>query len=737
MKTCISIDLAALSGYADLTSGTHSITVVAKADGYRSSVHSEAVSYTKQLPQLTTPAISLSGTVISITNYNDTSAYSNLLFSWWADTPSGGQVNLGDAYNGVKELDLASEGIQSIFEGAGRGTYSIWVIALADNYTASEHSNEISYTYVPQLTTPVIGINSTNSSVVEVTNYVLYTDPVENSVCTWMLENEGGEQYTKSGSEFYIEWDSFLREKGATSGAYTITCQASADDYKTSEWSSGVEVAYVALSQLPTPTFVIGDDNVLRITNTADYEGFENVVFHLNILSVDETSETPTLTVSGNTLDLRGYIDENMESTIDDKQYSIWVYATADNGLNSEGSGTTTWYYPVSLPTPTIAFDTTDTAALSITNYSSFPSGTIFWLYKDGEEVAELGNVDGKNLSDYDWDAGTYSIQVGATCDGYTATISDSLTFTVALPTPSITISSRGLLTVSNYSDYSTYTNVTFNCHLMDYDEIEYNTTFSGSTFDLKEYIETFIDEDSSNEFTVAVKVSATDCPDSAYCAGVNYVYSEYDFDVTVGDGFSISYEGNTPDAVIIDPSNLATYTDDGGVLEFGAATAGTGTVTIAYGNLGEGQYETSTVYKVRVSEAATKSAVGTWYFNDTIDLSSATSLSMNVDFSLQNDITTKVWNSGGTSYTTTTILKDSFYDICAVYNPDKIEEWLMYYGKNSSGTKLSEQVYHYSYSEGYQWDVATARTITITGGTDAENADLIAWLEANATKQS
>ena len=34
-------------------------------------------------------------------------------------------------------------------------------------------------------------------------------------------------------------------------------------------------------------------------------------------------------------------------------------------------------------------------------------------------------------------------------------------------------------------------------------------------------------------------------------------------------------------------------------------------------------------------------------------------------------------------------------------------------------------------------WQKQALRVITITGGADAENADLIAWLEANATRQA
>ena len=53
--TRISIDLTTLSGWSSLSSGTHNITIVAKADGYRDSEPSEGVTVTKQ--SATTPTL--------------------------------------------------------------------------------------------------------------------------------------------------------------------------------------------------------------------------------------------------------------------------------------------------------------------------------------------------------------------------------------------------------------------------------------------------------------------------------------------------------------------------------------------------------------------------------------------------------------------------------------------------------------------------------------------------------
>lgn len=52
----VSIDLTSLSGWGNVTSGSHNIQVVAKADGYRDSEKSTVVSFTKTPPLVTIPA---------------------------------------------------------------------------------------------------------------------------------------------------------------------------------------------------------------------------------------------------------------------------------------------------------------------------------------------------------------------------------------------------------------------------------------------------------------------------------------------------------------------------------------------------------------------------------------------------------------------------------------------------------------------------------------------------------
>ncbi len=65
-------------------------------------------------------------------------------------------------------------------------------------------------------------------------------------------------------------------------------------------------------------------------------------------------------------------------------------------------------------------------------------------------------------------------------------------------------------------------------------------------------------------------------------------------------------------------------------------------------------------------------------------------------------------------------------YTSLQVWEAEAGTELSIYYGNNTSA---------YEFSTG--WVNNAYKTISITGGTDATNGDLIAWLEANATQQS
>ena len=59
----ISVDVTTLPGWSSLSAGSHNITIVAKADGYRDSEPSAAVSVTRST--WTAPTIQLDGSIVS------------------------------------------------------------------------------------------------------------------------------------------------------------------------------------------------------------------------------------------------------------------------------------------------------------------------------------------------------------------------------------------------------------------------------------------------------------------------------------------------------------------------------------------------------------------------------------------------------------------------------------------------------------------------------------------------
>lgn len=97
------------------------------------------------------------------------------------------------------------------------------------------------------------------------------------------------------------------------------------------------------------------------------------------------------------------------------------------------------------------------------------------------------------------------------------------------------------------------------------------------------------------------------------------------------------------------------------------------------------------------------ETAVGTWYFNQNIAISAMPSASYSVNF---------VSNSN--SYTSITFA-DAYY-------------WMMYYDNTTACTVSTR-------TGSTSWQNNNYRTIQITGGADANNPDLLTWLQANATK--
>ena len=93
---------------------------------------------------------------------------------------------------------------------------------------------------------------------------------------------------------------------------------------------------------------------------------------------------------------------------------------------------------------------------------------------------------------------------------------------------------------------------------------------------------------------------------------------------------------------------------------------------------------------------------------------------------------TTWVFDVGGVSYLNSTTYNITFTSNNAQYTSIKTqgngEEFTLIYNNNA--------VYYYEEPVIGEWTNEAYRTIEITGGTDATNATLITWLEANATQQ-
>lgn len=105
-----------------------------------------------------------------------------------------------------------------------------------------------------------------------------------------------------------------------------------------------------------------------------------------------------------------------------------------------------------------------------------------------------------------------------------------------------------------------------------------------------------------------------------------------------------------------------------------------------------------------------------TWKFNDFVDLGIFGAIEFNIEFDLTND----------TSY--------SYSKLSSTFNSRTRIRSLSYYNDEDGSTT----VYQYLVIDQTTatWSETIYQTITITGGDDATNATLIAWLETLATQQ-
>lgn len=127
-KSFTTLDLSTLN----LETGTHTIKVKAKGDGYADSAFSNEVSYIV-LPQLEPPTISLNGNLLSSSTVAHATSY--------------------DIYCNNTLLATVNTVSISNFDLSGyittEGSYTIYAIAKATNYKDSPHSNEVTYTVAP------------------------------------------------------------------------------------------------------------------------------------------------------------------------------------------------------------------------------------------------------------------------------------------------------------------------------------------------------------------------------------------------------------------------------------------------------------------------------------------------------------------------------------------------------------------------------------------------------------
>lgn len=127
----VKVTLTSLSGYNSLTKGsTYSMTVKAKANGYKTSAASAAVKYTVPIPQLSTPTLSVSETTISWTAVANATSYEIYVDNSSYETVSS-SMSYYDLTTSLKWSSLSV------------GTHIVKVRAKASGYTDSAFSNTV------------------------------------------------------------------------------------------------------------------------------------------------------------------------------------------------------------------------------------------------------------------------------------------------------------------------------------------------------------------------------------------------------------------------------------------------------------------------------------------------------------------------------------------------------------------------------------------------------------------
>ena len=176
---------------------------------------------------------------------------------------------------------------------------------------------------------------------------------------------------------------------------------------------------------------------------------------------------------------------------------------------------------------------------------------------------------------------------------------------------------------------------------------------------------------------------------------------------VTVGNttSFTVSRQGTGAVSAVSANESVATVSVSGTTVTVTGVAAGTTTISVSAAEDASNTVSGSVSYTVTVNPAALTNLTGTsWHFNDTVDVSNY--FSYNLTFKSAGP-------AGGVNN----------YSKLMVADDGPFSPKLEYGGATERYLSNGERVFD------------LGRVISITGGTDATNPDLISWLQSNATR--